>query len=71
MIESSNGLGTNALGFIANVNYYHRFGPWETSGTFSYAQNVQAYLITYTTSYYNYNANIHRRFGRDAVDRGY
>jgi hypothetical protein len=62
VIESSNGQGNNGLGFIANVNYYHRFGLWETSGAFSYAQNVQSYLITYTTSYYNYNGNIHRRF---------
>ncbi len=33
VIESSNGLGSNGLGFIANVNYYHRFGLWETSGS--------------------------------------
>ena len=66
VIESSNGQGNNGLGFIANVNYYHRFGLWETSGAFSYAQNVQSYLITYTTSYYNYNGNIHRRFWRAA-----
>ncbi len=64
VIESSNGLGTNALGFIGNVNFYRNFGPWETSGTFSFAQNVQSILITYTTSYYSYNANLHRRFGR-------
>jgi hypothetical protein len=66
VIESSNGQGHNGLGFIANANYYHRFGLWETSGAVSYAQNVQSYLITYTTSYYNYNGNIHRRFWRAA-----
>ncbi len=62
VIESDNGQGTNALGFIGNVNYAHRFGNWQTSGNFSYAQNVQTLLITYTTSYYNYSANLHRRF---------
>lgn len=63
VIESDNGQGKNALGLMGNVNYYKRFGRWVTSGNFSYAQNVQSVLITYTTSYYNYNGNVHRRFG--------
>ena len=62
IVDSSNGLGTNNVGFIGMVNYFRRYGQWETSGTFSYAQNVQSVLITETTSYYNYNANIHRKF---------
>jgi hypothetical protein len=61
VIDSSNGQGTNALGFIGNVNYFHRIKGWQTSGVFSYAQNVQSLLVTYTTSYYSYNANLHRR----------
>ncbi len=61
VIESSNGQGNNALGFVGNVNFFRRFGRWQTSGQFSYAQNVQTLLITYTTSYYNYSANLHRR----------
>jgi hypothetical protein len=61
VIESSNGQGNNALGFIGNVNFFRRFGRWQTSGAFSYAQNVQTLLVTYTTSYYNYTANVHRR----------
>jgi len=63
-VESTNKFSNNALGFIANVNGFHRIGLWELSGAFSYAQNVQSYLVTYTTSYYNYNANLHRRMGR-------
>jgi hypothetical protein len=63
VIESTNGQGSNALGFMGNVNYFRRYGKWATSANFSYAQNVQSVLITYTTSYYNYNANVHRRFG--------
>ena len=64
VMESSNKWTDNSLGFIANLNYFRRFGLWETSGSFSYAQNVQSILVTYTTSYYIYNANLHRRFGR-------
>jgi len=64
VIESANGQGTNNVGFIGNVNYSHRFGAWQTSGNFSYAQNVQSILVTYTTSYYNYSANVHRRLIR-------
>lgn len=61
VIDSSNGQGTNALGFVGNVNFFHRIGHWQASGQFSYAQNVQTLLITYTTSYYQYSANLHRR----------
>ena len=62
VIESDNGQGSNAVGFVANVNYFHPFGRWLTSGNFSYAQNVQTILITYTTSSYNYSANVRRGF---------
>ena len=62
VIDSSNGQGNNALGFIGSVNFFRRIGGWQTSGNFSYAQNVQTLLVTYTTSYYNYSANLHRRF---------
>jgi hypothetical protein len=61
VIDSDNGQGTNALGFIGTVNFFRRFGGWQTSGSFSYAQNVQTLLVTYTTSYYNYSANLHRK----------
>jgi hypothetical protein len=64
VIESSNKFANNSLGFIANLNGFHRIGLWEVSGGLSYAQNVQTLLVTYTTSYYNYNANVHRRLGR-------
>ena len=65
VVGSSNQFQNNAFGFMGNVNYFHRFGRWETSGTFSYAQNVQTILVTYNTSYYNYNANVHRKLGRN------
>ena len=61
VIDSSNGQGTNSLGFVGNVNYFHRIKGWQTSGVFSYAQNVQSVLVTYTSSYYSYSANVSRR----------
>ena len=61
VIDSSNGQGTNALGFVGNVNFFHSIKGFQTSGVFTYAQNVQTLLVTYTTSYYSYSANMHRR----------
>ena len=66
VIESSNQFANSSLGLIGNLNAFHRFGLWETSGSFSYAQNVQTLLVTYTASYYNYSGNLHRRFGNTA-----
>jgi hypothetical protein len=63
VVQESNGQGSNSVGFVGNVNYFRRIKRWETSGSFSYAQNVQSILVTYTSSYYNYNARLHRRFG--------
>lgn len=63
IIDSSTNFGNNNLGFTGTVNYYHSLLGWDTAGSFSYAQNVQSVLITETNSYYNYNANIHRRWG--------
>jgi hypothetical protein len=64
VVESSNKFASNSLGLIGNLNGFRRFGRWELSGGLSYAQNVQTQLVTYTTSYYNYNLNLHRRLGR-------
>lgn len=64
VIDSSNGQGNNALGFMGNVNFFRNFRGWQTAGAFSYAQNVQTLLVTYTTSYYNYSANVHRKLMR-------
>ncbi len=64
VIESSNKFANNSLGFIGNLNGFRRLGLWELTGGLSYAQNVQTFLVTYTTSYYNYNLNLHRRLGR-------
>ena len=64
VIESSNKFANNSLGFMGNLNGFRHLGTWELSGNFSYAQNVQTLLVTYTVSYYNYGANLHKRLGR-------
>lgn len=64
VIESSNKFANSSLGFIGNIDGFRHLGPWEVSGNFSYAQNVQTLFVTYTTSYYNYGGNVHRRLGR-------
>lgn len=64
LIESTNEFTNNSVGFIGNLNGFHAFGDWLVSGNLSYAQNVQTELVTYTTSYYNYSGNVHRRLGR-------
>ncbi len=61
VIDSSSGMGDNAVGFIGNINAFRRFAGWETSGDFSYSQNVQSFLITYTTSSYSYSARLRRK----------
>lgn len=53
----------NTLGFTGSVNYSRPIRGWMTSGTFSYAQNVQTLLISYTSSYYSYSGSVRRHFG--------
>jgi len=62
IVDSTSNFGNNNFGFVGNVNGFHAFGAWQVAGNFNYAQNVQSELITYTTSYYNYSTNLHRRF---------
>ena len=64
VVDSTNKFADNTLGYILNLNAFRTFGGWEASGNFTYAQNVQTLLVTYTTSYYNYGANLHRSLGR-------
>jgi len=62
VVDFANGQGNNAVGLIGTVNAFRNIGRWELSGAFSYAQNTQTALISYTTSSYSYNANLHHRF---------
>ena len=56
--------GEAMLGLLSHVTYVRQFGLWSVSGSFNYAQNVQTFLINYTTSSYGYSGNVSRRFGR-------
>jgi hypothetical protein len=53
----------STLGFTTSANYTRRIDNWVMNGSFSYAQNAQTLLITYTTSFYNYSGNIRHRWG--------
>jgi hypothetical protein len=64
VLDSSSDLGNNELGFAGYANYFRRFGRLTTSAQFSYAQNVQTFLITYTTSYYSYSGNVAYRLSQ-------
>lgn len=52
----------NSLSFSTNVAFNRPVHLWMLSVDFSYAQNVQTYLITYMNSFYNYSGNVRRRF---------
>ncbi|MGA8489017.1 MAG: hypothetical protein WB711_01260 [Terriglobales bacterium] len=54
----------NSLGINSTVNYNRHFGAWVAGGSFTYAQNVQSALISYTTSSYSYGGNVRRRWGK-------
>jgi hypothetical protein len=47
---------------MSTVNYSRRIEKWFFGGSFSYAQNAQTLLVTYTTGYYNYSGTARRRF---------
>jgi hypothetical protein len=54
----------NSFGLNSTINYNRRFHGWAAGAAFSYSQNVQTQLITYSTSSYGYGGNVRRRFGR-------
>jgi hypothetical protein len=60
-IDAESDAGNGGLGMQGNVNFSRRFGAWGTDATFSYGQNVQTLLVTYTTSYMNYYGTVRRR----------
>ncbi len=60
----------NTLGFSGAVSYNKRFETWAYGASFSYAQNVQTLLVTYTSSFYSYSGNVRRRFGKFGVSGG-
>jgi hypothetical protein len=61
MVDNAQEIGNTGLSFVGNVGMQRKFGRWETSADFSYAQNVQTLVLTYTTNSINYGTSIRRR----------
>jgi hypothetical protein len=55
---------SNTLAFTTTANYNRHIGLWNVSGAFSYAQNANTLLVTYTTSNYSFSGSASRSFGR-------
>ncbi len=62
--NTSDTISGNTVSFTTNVGYNRTFADWFTSVNFSYAQNVQSFLVSYTNSFYLYSGNVRHRFGR-------
>jgi len=60
----------DTLGLSGTINYNREIAGWVVSGSFSYAQNVQTLLISYTTSFYNYSGQVRRRFRKFSWNAG-
>ncbi|HEV2349608.1 MAG TPA: hypothetical protein VG028_07170 [Terriglobia bacterium] len=56
--------GESMTGLLSNVSYFRQLGPWNVSGSFNYSQDVQTFLIAYTTSGYGYSGTVSRRLRR-------
>jgi len=67
LLDNSN---LSTVGVTTAVNYNRQIAAWAVSGSFSYAQNVQTLLVSYTTSFYNYSGQIRRRFGNFSWNAG-
>jgi hypothetical protein len=61
MVDTANQEGNTGLNFNGNVGFRRDFGKWETQADFSYGQNVQTLLATYTASSISYGASIRRQ----------
>jgi hypothetical protein len=62
MVDNAQQNANNGLSFTGNVGMQKRFGAWETSADFAYAQNVQTLIATYTTNSINYGGYVRYRF---------
>jgi hypothetical protein len=62
--------GQGTIGISAVQNYSNRIRGWRLNESFSYAQNVQTLLVTYTNSYYNYSGSVARNWGLFSISGG-
>jgi hypothetical protein len=61
LVDSAQETGHSGLAFTGNLGIQKRFGGWETSADFSYAQNVQTLVATYTTNAISYGGYLRRK----------
>lgn len=65
MVNNATNDGGGNLGFVGNIALKRRFGEWQLDSDFSYSQNAQTIITSYTASTYSYGAMIRRDFGVD------
>ena len=71
VVENNNDQNSeSSLGFSANTSYSRVLLGWHTNGSFGYSQNVQTLLVSYMNSFYNYNFNARRNWGRLNMSAG-
>ena len=70
MVNNATNNGGGSLGFVGNVSLKKRISGWEVDSDFSYAQNVQTIIASYTTSNYSYGGALRRRFGTNSYWSG-
>jgi hypothetical protein len=68
--NSADKTGEDTIGVSATETYSSILLGWHLNESFSYAQNAQTLLVTYTNSFYNYSGNIRRNWGRFNVSAG-
>jgi hypothetical protein len=61
MVDNAQETGNSGLSFTGNVGLQKRFGRWETSADFSYAQNVQTLIAIYTSNSISYGGYLRRK----------
>jgi hypothetical protein len=61
LVDTAQETGHSGLAFTGNLGMQKRFGRWETSADFSYAQNVQTLIATYTTNAISYGGYLRRK----------
>ena len=61
MVDNAQETGNSGLSFTGNLGLQKRFGRWETSADFSYAQNVQTLVAIYTSNAISYGGYLRRK----------
>jgi hypothetical protein len=61
VVDTASKEGNNGLGLTTSLTMNRKFGRWETTADFNYAQYTQTLLAIATTSNYNYGGSIRRK----------